>query len=158
MQVKIFTFPYRPELEGFDTGPLDRFCLDKEVFEMQGHFFLREQQPCWTVWVRYRVVAEPTGSTRDDTDKTAWSEWDRLLIRQLKAWRKEHADKVGVPYFVLFNNKELESVVREKVTTKAQLATIRGFGPKKIAQSGDGIIALVKAFLKEKPYKHEPQS
>jgi superfamily II DNA helicase RecQ len=151
MEIKIFTFFYRPELEGFDTSALHRFCLDKEVFEVQGHFFLREGRPCWTAWVRYRMAGDTNLPLSPSEPGIHWDERDRLLIQRLKAWRKEQASQRGIPHYLIFKNRELEMIVREKISTKAGLGDIQGFGRKKVAEFGEGIVQIVQAFLQEKP-------
>ena len=141
---KIFTFPYQPALAGFDSNPLERFLLDKEVFELQAHFFLREGQPYWTVWVRYRITGSQPVSVK--ADQAPRNERDQLLYDRLRNWRREQAEAQGVPPYIILTNKQLATLVQEKIDTKASLGAVKGIGPKKVARYGEAIIGIIEAF------------
>lgn len=156
MNLKVFTFAYRPELSGFDTEALDRFCLDKEVFEYQSHFFQREGQAHWTICVRYRVIGANAPS-QPDTD---WSERDLLLRRRLKEYRIQQAQQTGKPPYIIFTDRQMDAFIRHNVRQLADFGPIKGFGPKKTELFGADILGIVGAFAEEKaslPTQHEQQ-
>lgn len=144
MQLKIFTLPFISALGGFDTTVLERFCLDKEVFELTPEFFLREGQPYWTVCVRYRVLT----SARDEKQPAApqWNEHEQQLVQQLKAWRSQKAKDLGRPPYMIFTDRQMADMVRLKVTSKADFGPIKGFGAKKIDAFGEEILAIIRVF------------
>lgn len=143
MQLKIFTFSFQPALGGFDTTILERFCLDKEVFELTAQFFLREGQPYWTVSVRYRVLTSAQDGRRPSPQ---WNERDQQLLQQLKSWRSQKAKDLGKPPYLIFTNKQMEDMVHLKVVSKAGFGPIKGFGAKKIDQFGEEILDIIRVF------------
>ncbi len=151
MNIHIFSFPFEPEISGFDTQVLETFCLDKEVFDIQAHFFLREGQPYWTIYVRYRVSG--VRNNQPLTDRQNWNERDRLLMDRLRAWRKQKAGEEGIPAYIVFTNRQMEAFVRQKVIHKSAFGPIKGFGAQKIARYGADIIRIVKAFT-DQPKNH----
>ena len=61
----------------------------------------------------------------------------------LKRLRSELAESYGLPAYMVFSNKTLEALARERPTTVPELHTIHGLGPAKIARFGDRIVAEI---------------
>ncbi|NFO58525.1 helicase [Clostridium botulinum] len=69
------------------------------------------------------------------------------IYKELKEYRlgKSREEKIK-PYF-LYNNKELEAIIKVKPKTIDELKSIRGFGDVKCAKYGADIIEIVKSNL-----------
>ncbi len=93
MHTRIFTLPFDTDLELFPDEVVERFCFNKKVHRMEAHFFANEAQSYWTVSVQYEVISKE----RVPKIFEALSEEHQLLYTRLKEWRKELADKMGVP-------------------------------------------------------------
>ncbi len=65
-------------------------------------------------------------------------------------WRKERADKDGVPVFVIGSNKEFSDLVINRPTSLEALKNIKGFGSGKISKYGREIIEMIKVFYETK--------
>ena len=71
--------------------------------------------------------------------------YDEALWEALRAWRKETADAVSAPAFVIFTDATLMAIAERTPTTSAELATIAGVGATKLARYGADVLAIVAA-------------
>ena len=72
------------------------------------------------------------------------------MFEKLREWRKETADKQGVPVFVIGANKELEEIVKIAPKSLESLKLVKGFGAGKVSKYGKEIIDIVNGFY-ERP-------
>lgn len=70
------------------------------------------------------------------------------VFEKLREWRTKIAREKSVPPYVIAHDKTLVNVVAEKPTSKEQLLAISGFGPVKVEQYGDDIVAIIKGQIK----------
>lgn len=91
MQIRIFTLPFDELSEGFPDEIVAEFCLNKKVHHIGSQFFSQDGRAFWTVAIHYEVVLKGEDKLRE------LDEAQRLLFSQLKGWRKEQADKEGIP-------------------------------------------------------------
>lgn len=66
------------------------------------------------------------------------------LFDRLKALRREIAEGMGVPPFVIFSDKTLEAIAASRPTTDAELLAIQGVGPVKLERYGKEFLSAVK--------------
>ena len=67
-----------------------------------------------------------------------------VLFEALRAWRTEQAAALKVPAYHLFSQKTLYALAAAAPKTEAVLSEIHGIGPKKLAQYGAALLALVR--------------
>ena len=84
------------------------------------------------------VAGLKAGPGVDPLDKPLWD-----VLRQL---RKRLADDLKVPAFVVFNDRTLLAMCRERPKTRAQFLAIDGVGPKKCEDYAETFIAEIKRF------------
>jgi ATP-dependent DNA helicase RecQ len=84
------------------------------------------------------VAGLKAGPGVDPLDKPLWD-----VLRQL---RKRLADDLKVPAFVVFNDRTLLAMCRERPMTRAQFLAIDGVGPKKCEDYAETFIAEIKRF------------
>ena len=137
---KIITIPFDRKMQGFDDEILSSFVLNKKIKSYQSVFFNDSSDSYWTVFVEYDPLIEssPAESDLDDTQK--------ILYDQLKIWRKERAEKEGVPVYIIATNKELANLVKTSPKTLESFKNIKGFGKSKASKYGEEIIAIITAF------------
>lgn len=70
-------------------------------------------------------------------------EQDLILYNDIKVWRKNLAEEMNVPPYVIFGDKTLEELVEKKPRTKAELLKVFGIGEVKAEKIGDAILRLV---------------
>jgi ATP-dependent DNA helicase RecQ len=71
------------------------------------------------------------------------------LFERLRAWRRQKAADMGVPAFVVFGDRDLQSIAEAAPRTLDALAACRGIGPVKLQQYGAEVLAEVEASVRE---------
>lgn len=74
---------------------------------------------------------------------TCPSDRDEELYERLRQWRRAAAAAQDVPAYVVFTDATLAALAERRPTTEAELAAIGGIGPRKLAQYGEAVRALV---------------
>jgi len=59
MDIRIFTLPFDPVLEGFPDDQIAEFCLNKRVHRLDAQFFVQEGRAYWSV----AIHCDPSGLT-----------------------------------------------------------------------------------------------
>lgn len=144
MPFKIITIPFEGEKDGFIEEDLNKFCLNKKIKNYQTQFFTTGDKVYWTVFLEYDDVLE-TEKIED-----GFTESERLLYQRLREWRKERAEKAGVPVYIVANNSELKELIKRSPKTIETLKSIRGFGRKKIEKYGKELTELIGNFYTAK--------
>ncbi len=75
---------------------------------------------------------------------------DVELYEELRSWRNERAQKLGIPAYTVLPNKTLEGLSEVKPTKKDQLQDISGIGKMKYEKYGDELIALIAEYIQRK--------
>ncbi|HEU4894938.1 MAG TPA: ATP-dependent DNA helicase UvrD2, partial [Acidimicrobiia bacterium] len=68
---------------------------------------------------------------------------DDGLVKQLREWRLERARQLGVPAYVVFNDRTLEALAALRPSTSEALLGVPGIGPAKLDAYGDDLIELL---------------
>lgn len=152
MQVRIFTLPFDPEVEGFPDEIISEFCSNKKVLRIKSEFFQREGKPFWSVAVHYEVVLP-----RDTDILRGLDEAEKLLYERLRLWRKEEAAKANLPPYMLARNEHLVAMVKQRCQTLESFKGIRGFGKKSIQKYGKQIIEIIKGFYESGQEEKKPE-
>ena len=143
MPYQIITIPFDREGEGFSVEELNTFCLNKRITEAKKHFFRQNGKSYWTVFLEYEHVLEFDGNSN------GLNESENHLYNKLREWRKEQAEKDGMPPFIIANNKQLVQIIKQAPKSLEALGQIDGIGRKKINKYGKDIIGLIQAFYGE---------
>jgi len=69
---------------------------------------------------------------------------DPALLEDLRRWRYQKAQTLGVPAFMVLHNRVLEAIVRLSQRTLDELEGVRGMGVYKVKQFGKEIIDVVQ--------------
>ncbi|HWI65672.1 MAG TPA: HRDC domain-containing protein [Symbiobacteriaceae bacterium] len=67
------------------------------------------------------------------------------VYERLRTWRWNLAKELNVPSYLILSNAYLANVARAMPATLEELAACPGLGPKKVAQFGEELLALVAA-------------
>jgi ATP-dependent DNA helicase RecQ len=65
------------------------------------------------------------------------------LFNALRAWRRETANKKGLPAYVILHDATLREIAARKPLTRAELSEISGFGAKKLDAYAESVLAVV---------------
>jgi ribonuclease D len=71
------------------------------------------------------------------------------MYSRLKTWRWNLARELNLPPFFILSNAHLAGVAAARPATLDELAACKGFGPKKLAQFGEALLAQVAACVAE---------
>ena len=72
-----------------------------------------------------------------------------LLFEELKLWRKEKANEIDKPAFIILHQKPLIDIVECLPSTLDELIMIKGIGKKKVNLYGNEIIGIVNGYCKD---------
>lgn len=70
--------------------------------------------------------------------------YDEELFEQLRVWRRQTADEMSVPAFVIFNDATLQEIAEAKPTDKRSLLAVSGVGPAKWESFGEQVLAVLR--------------
>jgi len=124
---------------------LNQFCLNKRILQRNIEFFVNDSIPYWCIFLEYEIVLE-----KNDAETKGLTEAGKLCYDKLRAWRRETADKDGVPPFVIAKNSHLVEIINKKVATLEALKQINGFGDKKVEKYGKEITGIIRTFFETK--------
>ena len=79
------------------------------------------------------------------------------LLKKLKDWRTDEAQKEGVDLFRVLPNAALETIASLEPKTKAELMSVKGIKERKFNKYGLSILALVKGDLEVDPIGNKTQ-
>ena len=145
MDIRIFTLPFDPVLEGFPDDQIAEFCLNKRVHRLDAQFFVQEGRAYWSVAIHYDPLVGKQDNKRVELDEV-----QKLLYDRLREWRKEQAHKDGIPVYLIATNLQLLDMVRRKTKSVESLKEIKGFGKGKIERYGMLLATKIKVFFEEK--------
>ena len=142
---KILTIPFDRRTKGFDEEALSRFILNKKLRSYRAEFFRDGNDVYWTVLLEY----DPLIETAHEGETKGLDEAQKMLLERLKVWRKERAEKDGVPVYIVGTNRELADIVRNVPRTLEALKSIKGFGKGKITKYGNEITEIITVFFEK---------
>ncbi len=144
MPYEIITVPFNSATKCFHADELNRFCLNKKVLKTKIEFFCDEKQQYWTAFVEYETILENTG---DGQSVKGLTETGRFCYEKLREWRKETAEKEGIPPYVIARNSQLAEIIKREIKTLEALKQINGFGSRKVEKYGKNIIDIINVFF-----------
>lgn len=141
---EIVTIPFNSVTKTFNVDDLNAFCINKKVISTKIKFFQDEKHTYWAIFIEYETVLE-----KNSNEPSGLAEAGKLCYEKLRQWRKETAEKEGVPPYVIAKNSQLGIIVKKEIKTLAALKQLNGFGVKKIEKYGKDICGIVKAFYSD---------
>ena len=91
--------------------------------------------------------AKPTKTNKPvEVDDTPLTEEENQILLALKTWRKDKANEIQQPEFMVFNNATLQGLAKAKPRKVTELNKIKGIGEAKITRYGDDLMAILNAF------------
>lgn len=73
------------------------------------------------------------------------ADMDTELLAELKEWRKDKADSLSLPHFVVFSDTTLTAIAEQRPTDDRALVAIPGIGAKKLQTYGADVLAIIRA-------------
>lgn len=72
-------------------------------------------------------------------------DFDRELFEKLREKRKELAEELEVPAYIIFSDKTLKHLANEMPTSKEEMLEVNGVGLKKFQQYGEEFLAVINS-------------
>ena len=92
-------------------------------------------------------VLKPTKPVKPlEEDDTPLTEEENQILLALKTWRKDKANELQQPEFMVFNNATLHGLAKAKPRKVTELNKVKGIGEAKITRYGDDLMAILNAF------------
>ncbi len=146
MAIHLRVIPFDAEHETFDDEDVNKFLLNKKVKIVKPEFFHANGKVYWTICVDYECVFEQNMRVTESLNEP-----QRLLLQRFREWRRETAQKEGIPVFIIATNKQLLQLVKSCPRSLEALRQLHGFGKKKIERYGKTILDMIQAFYDNQP-------
>lgn len=91
-------------------------------------------------------AATPEKIVTSETADVPLTEEQNQILLALKTWRKDKANELQQPEFMIFPNATLEALAKSKPRRMEELSSVKGLGPAKITRYGDDLMAILNAF------------
>ena len=99
----------------------------------------------------------PADGASGEFDQAAEDEaYDEGLFEALRGLRKQVAREEGLPPFVIFSDRTLREMAREKPTGMPRMREIGGVGKQKLQAYGREFIERIKRYIRENPRPQAP--
>jgi superfamily II DNA helicase RecQ len=135
---------------GVASDELNQFVNSHRVTHVEKHFHAEGSEGYWSFCLQWQSRTTGTTESASSKDmpkldyKTILSTEQFAVFSTLRAQRKQLAEKDGVPVYAVATNEQLASMVRDNVSSNAQLLRIAGFGSSKVERYGAAFIKLIR--------------
>lgn len=144
MKAQVFKIRISQEHQQIDLDNLSEFLSNKKLKRMQTAFV--EADPnYWSILTIYEAKPSSSSSKFSVTSEDELSASDKEVYNYLKAWRRDKADQLNIPAFMICHNSELMSIAKARPKSPEELLQIRGFGEQKTARYGEDIVVMINA-------------
>ncbi len=160
MLSRIITLQFNTVTGQFDDEVVREFIKDKEVLLIRDHFFIKNETPYLTLVISYNMPQQPMATVvadkygkvqkRDESWREILEDGDMPLFNSLRDWRNEQGKKEGLPPYIMFTNRQLATIAKQRPQSSAKLAEIEGIGKAKVEKYGKEILTIVASPQKEK--------
>lgn len=143
MKIRIFTIPIHSA--GQQENELNSFLSGRRIISMEKRFVDAGPDSAWTFCVTWTEMTEKAPIQKGKVDyKQVLNEQEFTIYAVLRELRKKLAEQEGVPAYALFTNEQLAEMVRQRVSSKAQLNQIKGIGAARVDKYGERFLMLIK--------------
>ena len=80
------------------------------------------------------------------------------LYKKLKKLRLLFANRLEVPFFMVWNNNVLNELVVQMPTTPTELLNVHGIGPTKLKSFGDPILTVIRQYTQQQQLRDQASS
>lgn len=145
MQFKIFQIPASGSNEIEDE--MNQFLRSHRIVSTRSELVNDERRSFWCFCIEYIDGKLPEKSDRREQPKDykeELSDKEFTIFVQLRDLRKRIAEREAVAAFILWTNKQMSDMVKNRCVTKADLKKIERFGDSKVEKYGDEILEILK--------------
>lgn len=125
------------DLDGFGTLQLTSAAQDI----LRGHTSLEIRH--WPERQKASNSRQKNAKAAEDLDPR-----DESLFEELRHWRRETAESLGVPPYVVFHDATLKAVATLRPQSQNELAEVPGIGQKKLEDYGEEVLTITAEFAR----------
>jgi len=148
IQFKFFHISIRNHQEA--EKDLNGFLRGHVVVSVHREFVADPENSFWSIVVEYLEGASqpPVRQGKKRVDyKEVLSPEDFSVFATLREWRKQAAEKAGVPVYTIFTNEQLATIITRRVHSKTDLRAIEGIGAARVEKYGSTIVQFMRELL-----------
>lgn len=144
MQLKVFNIRLTKEHLISDQEAINSF-LERVSVQKTCEELISGPPNYWSVLVFYEPEQHKEGrsSMMSETEIKNLTPEEQKMYESLKQWRRQKAEIMQLPSFVVCHNFELLMLVKAKPHTIEELAKIRGFGTQKVKLYGEELLMIM---------------
>ncbi|MDA1260934.1 MAG: HRDC domain-containing protein, partial [Planctomycetota bacterium] len=90
-----------------------------------------------------RAPVSPPAQKRSARVNVSVEAGDDVLLARLRTWRRDRAQLLGKPAYVVFTDKTLHAIATTKPDTEQRLLAVPGIGPAKWEAFGEKLLAVI---------------
>jgi len=102
---------------------------------------------CTVELLRPRIKAK---ATRSVADEAGWRGVDRDLFESLRVLRRDIANRLGKPPYVVFADETLRELARRRPSSLEAMASVRGIGARKLKEFGQPFLEEIDRVSRER--------
>jgi len=145
MKAQVFKIRTTQAYQQTDLDNLSDFLSDKKLKRIQSAYVEAEPN-YWSILAFYETKSTSSSSTKFSVaSEKELSAADKEVFDYLRAWRKDKAEQLNIPVFMVCHNTELMSIAKARPKSTEELQQIKGFGEQKTAKFGEDIIVMINA-------------
>jgi len=159
MQVKLFNTRIDADTIVADQQAINSF-METVTVKNTATQFVNGSPDFWSILIFYEngeegiqkktkapeAVKTPEIIKTADAADTPLSEEENQILLALKTWRKDKANELQQPEFMVFSNATLLGLTKAKPRKLTELNQVKGIGEAKITRYGDDLMAILNAF------------
>lgn len=148
MQLRTFHIRLTKEHLTTDQEMLNSFMQSISVHKTCEEL-INGQPNYWSILIFYEFLDQQTQNQRsseitEDTIKNLTPE-EKNMYELLKQWRRQKAEELSMPSFIICHNFELLMLVKAKPRSIEELFKIKGFGTRKVTSYGEELIKILRS-------------
>ena len=146
MQLKHFVLSVKNLRDS--EAEMNGFLRSHRVLAVKKEFVPDGENSFWTYCVEYLDSAGAFGSAAGGRPpkvdyKEILKPEEFEVFSRLREWRRNVAEKEGVPVYTVLTNDQLAQIVEKKINSKASLREIDGVGDVRIEKYGNALLELL---------------
>ncbi len=149
MQLQHFTARIGSKQTLEDLGVINAF-MQEVIVKKTSTQYVPGEPDYWSILVFYEngnaVAAGKMNDKKPAITEYKLDEGQNEILEALKTWRREKANTLQLPEYMVLPNATLISLAKEKPRKIDDLPAIKGLGSRKVAQYGEDLMAILNAF------------
>jgi ATP-dependent DNA helicase RecQ len=130
-----------------DQGYLASTGGERPLVTLSPHALPLLRGECTVELLRPRLKAK---ATRSVADEAGWRGVDRELFEALRVLRRDIANRLGKPPYVVFADETLRELARRRPSSLGAMASVRGIGARKLKEFGEPFLEAIDRVCRER--------